>query len=82
MASQIPVEVVHDRHVERMWLDVCNLERMEIILGMPWLAVHNPEIDWEKGEVRMIRCSLVCDKREKVRKILEQKEVVRRRETR
>jgi len=24
---------------------------------MPWLAVYNPEIDWEKREVRIARCS-------------------------
>ena len=23
---------------------------------MPWIAAHNPEIDWEKEEVRMTRC--------------------------
>ena len=27
-----------------------------MILGMPWLAAHNPEINWETGEVRMSRC--------------------------
>ena len=29
---------------------------------MPWLAAHNPEIDWEKGEVRMTRCPPLCGK--------------------
>jgi len=28
-----------------------------VILGMPWLACHNPEIDWRIGEVKMTRCS-------------------------
>ena len=23
---------------------------------MPWLARHNPEIDWKTGEVKMTRC--------------------------
>ena len=23
---------------------------------MPWLQVHNPETDWEKGKVKMTRC--------------------------
>ena len=23
---------------------------------MPWLACHNPEIDWRIGEVQMTRC--------------------------
>ena len=39
-------------HVERMRLDVCDLGRMEVILGMPWLVAYNPEIDWEKRDVR------------------------------
>jgi len=43
-------------HVERVRMDVCNLGKTEVILGMPWLAAHNPEIDWEKGEVKMTRC--------------------------
>ena len=25
-------------------------------MGMPWLARHNPEIDWRIGEVKMTRC--------------------------
>jgi len=36
--------------------DVCNLEMMEMILGMSWLQAHNPEINWETGEVKMTRC--------------------------
>ena len=27
-----------------------------VILGMLWLARHNPEIDWRMGEVKMMRC--------------------------
>jgi len=47
----------------RVRIDVYNLEKMEVILGMLWLAVHNPEIDWEKGEVRMIHCLPICGKK-------------------
>ena len=43
-------------------MDVCELGKTDIILGMPWLAAHNPEIDWEKGEVRMTRCPPLCGK--------------------
>ena len=32
------------------------------ILGMPWLAHHNPEIDWRTGEVKMTRYSKECGK--------------------
>jgi len=47
-------------HVERIRVDVCKLGRTKVILGMPWLAAHNPEIDWEKGEVKMTRCPQWC----------------------
>ena len=33
-----------------------------MILGMPWLACHNPEIDWRTGKVKMTRCSEECGK--------------------
>ena len=47
-------------HMERARMDVCNLGKTELTLGMPWLAAHNPEIDWEKGEVKMTRCPPIC----------------------
>ena len=42
--------------------------QMEVILGMPWLAAHNPEIDWEKGEVKMTKCPPMCRRNKKVEK--------------
>ena len=48
-------------------MDVCKLAKMDVILGMPWLAAHNPEINWEKGEVRMIRCLPLCGKAVKIK---------------
>ena len=29
---------------------------------MPWLACHNPEIDWRTGKVKMMRCPEECGK--------------------
>ena len=29
-------------------------------MEMPWLQVHNPEINWETGEVKMTRCPPLC----------------------
>ena len=31
-----------------------------MILGMPWLARHNPEINWKTEEVKMTRCPEEC----------------------
>ena len=53
------VNVYYKNHVERMRMDVCDLERIDVILGMPWLQAYNPEINWETGEVKMTRCLLL-----------------------
>ena len=29
---------------------------------MPWLARHNPEINWKTGKVKMTRCPKKCRK--------------------
>jgi len=56
----VEVNVYYKSHVERMKIDVCDLGRTEVILEMPWLQAHNPEINWETGEVRMTRCPPLC----------------------
>ena len=60
ITHQVEANVYYKGHVERMRIDVCNLEKTEIILGMPWLVAHNLEINWETGEVKMTRCSPLC----------------------
>ena len=67
-------------------MNVYNLGKTEVILGMPQLAAHNPEIDWEKREVRITHCPPICGKkkqegeRKKVKKAEkdEDKEVLRK----
>jgi len=60
---QVECNMFFKGHIERVRIDVCNLGKIEIILGMPWLAAYNPEIDWEKGEVKMTRCPPIYGKR-------------------
>jgi len=78
---QVECNMFFKGHIERVRMDVCNLEKTEVILGMPWLAAHNPEIDWEKGEVKMMRYPPICrrkkkkEKNKEVRKIEEKKTV-------
>jgi len=57
---QVECNVFYKGHVERMRMDICNLGKTEVILGMPWLVAHNPEINWETGEVKMTRCPPLC----------------------
>jgi len=60
---QVECNMFFKEHVERARIDVCNLGKTKVILGMPWLAAHNPEIDWEKGEVKMTCCPPICGKK-------------------
>ena len=60
---QVECNMFFKGHMERARMDVCNLGKTELILGMPWLAAHNPEIDWEKGEVKMTHCPPICGRR-------------------
>jgi len=56
----VEVNVYYRGHVERMRMDVYDLGKTEVILGIPWLQAHNLEINWETGEVNMTRCLPLC----------------------
>ena len=75
---QVECNVFYKGHMERMRMDVYDLEKTKVILGMPWLAVHNPEINWKTGEVKMTRCLPLCgrksQKKEKVKRVATEKE--------
>jgi len=63
ITHQVECNMFFKGHVKRAIMDVCNLGKTELILGMPWLAAHNPEIDWERGEVKMTCCPPICGRR-------------------
>ena len=65
---QVEYNMFFKEHIERVRMYVCNLGKTEIILGMPWLAAHNLEIDWEKREVKMIWCPPMCGKKKQEEK--------------
>jgi len=68
ITHQVGCNMFFKGHVERVRMDICNLGKTEVILGMPWLAAYNPEIDWEKGEVKITRCPPICGKRKQEKK--------------
>jgi len=75
ITHQIECNMFFKGHVERARMDVCNLEKIEVILGMLWLAVYDPEIDWEKREVKMTCCLSIYRKRKQEEKEKEIKKV-------
>jgi len=72
---QVECNMFFKGHIERVRIDVCNLGKTEVILGMPWLVAHNPEIDWEKKEVKMTRCLFICGKGKQEKKKKEVKKI-------
>jgi len=85
ITHEVTCSIYYKGHRERAKFDVCNLGRTEVILGMPWLMAHNPEIDWENREVKLTRCPPWCGKsnegkertkcKERVRGIEEEKAI-------
>ena len=58
----VEVNIYYQRHREKMEIDMIGGQKWTVILGMPWLAFHNPEINWRIGEVKIMRCPEECGK--------------------
>ena len=60
--NTVEVNIYYQGHRERMEINVIGGQKWNIILGMLWLAYHNPKIDWRTGEVKIMRCLEECRK--------------------
>ena len=49
----VEVEIFFKGYKERILIDIIGGQKQEVILDVPQLAHHNPEIDWRIGEVQM-----------------------------
>jgi len=58
----VEVNIYYQGHRERTEINVIEGQKWSVILKIPWLAHHNPEIDWRTGEVKMMRCLEECRK--------------------
>jgi len=63
IVDTVEVEIYFKRHKKRTSIDVIGGQKWGVILGMPWLACHNPEIDWRIEEVHMMRYPKECGKK-------------------
>jgi len=60
--NMVEVNIYFKGHVERTEIDVIGGQKWSVIIGMPWLAHHNPEVNWRTGEVKITRCPPECGK--------------------
>jgi len=74
---EIEYNLYYKGHIEWVKIDIYNLGRIEVILGIPWLAVHNLNIDWEKEKIKMTRYLPLCERNQRKRKNKEKKQVRR-----
>ena len=56
ISEEVTARMQTQRHHEDITLDVMPGLRWDVILGLPWLRKHNPDIDWEKGRLSFQRC--------------------------
>ena len=59
---QVKVTIQMGAHEEDIILDVANIGAHRLILGLPWLQVHNPEIQWSSGRIQFVSqyCNANC----------------------
>ena len=60
--NMVEVNIYYQGYRERTEIDVIGGQKWMVILRMPWLACHNPEINWRTREVKMTRCPEECGK--------------------
>ena len=52
---------------------VTDIGEEDVIIGLDWLHEHNPEVDWERGLLRLSRCPEMCPADQKASKPVETK---------
>ena len=60
--NTVEVNIYYQCHRKRTEIDIISRQKWMVILEMPWLVYHNPEIDWKMRKVKMMRCPEECRK--------------------
>jgi len=58
----VEVNIYYQEYRERMEINMIKRQKWSVILGMLWLACHNPKINWKTREVKTMRCLEECGK--------------------
>ena len=60
ITEAVSLLLFYKNHSEQTIFCVTNFGKQKLLLRHTWLHKHNPEIDWETGEVKMSRCPPHC----------------------
>jgi len=58
--NTVEVNIYYQRYRKKTEIDVIGGQKWNVILGMPWLAHHNPKINWRTRELKIMRCLEEC----------------------
>ena len=73
---KVEVNIFYKGHRKRMEINVIGWQKQNIILCIPQLICHNPEIDWKIGKGNIMRYLEECEKQQRpVQKKLEQEKL-------
>ena len=61
ITEEITLIMSYQGHKERAVFEVCDLGKTNLIIGYTWLRKHNPEVNWQTGEMHMTRCPRECN---------------------
>jgi len=59
--EEVTLILSYQGHKECTVFKVCDLGKSNLIIGYTWLHKHNPEVDWETGNVEMTRYPQECN---------------------
>ena len=60
ITEEVDLIMMYQGHTEKATFAVCDLGDKDAIIGHTWLFSHNPEIDWQSGQVKFTRCPPKC----------------------
>jgi len=56
ISEVVDIVLYYKIYSERTLLAISSLRKQSMILGYTWLKDHNPEVNWQTGEVQMNQC--------------------------
>lgn len=49
---EVEVNIYFKGHMEKAKMNMYNIRKINVILGMLWLVFYNPQIDWKTEEIK------------------------------
>ncbi|OQE16980.1 hypothetical protein PENSTE_c022G07598 [Penicillium steckii] len=51
------IPMVIGNHLEHICFDITQLGKYDVVIGIPWLRLHSPRIDWRKDAIYFEHCT-------------------------